>query len=109
MIDIAAIVPWLSAVALIISIAAAVSTYLSRGTKEAVKKIADVEGDVEDLTRRVQKLESDVGHLPDKDAVHRLELGLAALQTDIVKIGASAEQSARTSARVEQYLMDNRP
>lgn len=97
--DFAPLVPWLSLVALVISVGTSVTTFLTSGAKANASRISDHE-------KRIQAMEGELRHLPDKDAVHRLELSLAGLQVEIVKIGASAEQSARTSARVEQYLME---
>lgn len=55
---------------------------------------------------RVQKLETEFAHLPDQQAVHQLQLTLKDMQVEIAKIASSAERSARTSDRVEQYLME---
>jgi len=99
--DFAPIVPWLSAVALLISIGTSVTAFFTSGSKRNAEKLADVEG-------RVQKLEGEMRHLPDKDAVHRLELTLKDLQAEIMKIGTSAEQSARSTARMETYLLEQK-
>ena len=104
--DLQPIVPWLSAFALIISLGTTVSTFLTSGAKQNAKKIADLDESSKALESRVQELETEMRHMPDKDAVHRLELTLKDMQTEIIKIYTSAEQSARTTARVETYLLE---
>lgn len=59
-----------------------------------------------EMAGRVQRLETEFGHLPDQQAVHQLQLTLKDMQVEIAKISASAERSARTSDRVEQFLME---
>ena len=57
------------------------------------------------VERRVQSVEDELKHRPDQKAMHELALALKDMQAEIVKIGASAEQSARTSKRIEEYLL----
>ncbi|MHA7881733.1 DUF2730 family protein [Nitratireductor rhodophyticola] len=104
--DLQDLMPWLSATALIISLGTSVSTFLTSGAKQNSKKIADLDEAAKALESRVQELETEMRHLPDKDAVHRLELTLKDMSAEIIKIGTSAEQSARTTARVEAYLLE---
>jgi ABC-type phosphate transport system auxiliary subunit len=57
------------------------------------------------MDRRIQRCEDELKHLPDQKAVHELALALKDMQAEIAKIGASADQSARTSKRIEEYLL----
>ncbi len=106
--DLSQLVPWLSAAALIISLGTSISTLLTSGAKENSKKLAKMEEATTVLDGRVQALEGEMRHLPDKDAVHRLELTLKDLQTEIRQIGTSAEQSVRVATRVENYLLEQK-
>lgn len=99
--DLNLITPWLGAIALIISVGTSVTTFLTSGAKSNARQLLDHE-------RRIQAIEGELKHLPDQQAVHRLELTLKDMQAEIIKIAASADQSARTSARVETYLIENR-
>lgn len=96
--DLNLITPWLGAIALIISVGTSITTFLTSGAKANAKTLNDHE-------RRIQDIENDLKHMPDQQAVHRLELTLKDMQAEIIKIAASAEQSARATARVETYLM----
>lgn len=100
MMDIAAIVPWLSAAALLISIGTAATTFFRAGTKEASAKLVEHE-------RRIHTLEHELKHLPNIQLVHELQLSLKDIQMELAKVASSAEQSARTSSRVEAYLLEH--
>jgi hypothetical protein len=104
--DLAPILPWLGGIALILSLGNTITTFLTSGSTanaDSISKLSQRVGDVED---RIQLVESELKHLPDQQAVHRLELTLKDMQIEISRIASSAEQSARTSTRVEQYLLE---
>ncbi len=107
--DIAAIVPWLSAAALLISIGTAISTIVNAGAKANGAKLADHEG-------RLTKLEGDFKHLPSRDATHQLELAVkdltAATKTMEAKLAGRMDALderlkpvAATSARLQEHLL----
>lgn len=107
--DIAAIVPWLSAAALLISIITAVNTFVNAGAKANGLKLADHEA-------RLKTLEGEVKHLPNRDATHQLELGVkdlvAATKTLEARLSGRMDALderlkpvAATSARLQEYLL----
>ena len=100
MIAITDLVPWLSALALLISIGSALTAYFRAGSKEATTKLTEHD-------RRIQKLELELNHLPNIQLVHELQLALKDIQMELAKVASSAEQSARTSSRVEAYLLEH--
>jgi hypothetical protein len=122
--DLQQVMVWLVAGNTVIAFGTAAYNLLStRGTKAlaAVDKIAVSLGQESSNRRlaedainarfalvesRVQKLETEFAHLPDQQAVHQLQLTMKDMQVEITKIAAAAERSARTSDRVEQYLME---
>ena len=70
--EITAIVPWLSAAALLISIITAVNTFVNAGAKANSAKLANHEA-------RLTTLEGEVKHLPNRNQAHRLELAVEKL------------------------------
>lgn len=113
---------WLGLVALVISIGGTFYAWLTAGSKANTKKLDAMEGvlagkagggDLDQLEdkvtehdRRIQAVEAEVKHLPDKDSVHRLEVALEQMNTKIASMAASAEATERTARRVEQFLME---
>lgn len=116
MIDLAVLTQWAGAIALLISLLTTVYTLVTSTSKKTAsaleafqescgRVLEKLEGSLAAQEKRIQALEGEMRHLPDKDAVHRLELKLGEIQVDVVKIGASAEQSARTTQRMESFLL----
>lgn len=77
----------------------------------ALRELLDTETkairvEISAATGRVSKVENEMQHLPDKDMVHRIELGMKDMQT---QIGAQAEvvkTVERTMQRVETFLLE---
>lgn len=109
---------WLSIIALLISIGGAFYAWLTSGSKKAMSdldafKRAEAERwekinvALADHERRVGSVENELRHLPSQKDVHQLQLSLADIRNELTKVAASAEQSARTGARVEAYLLEH--
>lgn len=99
--DLEPLVPWLSVAALIISIGGSVTAFLTAGSKQNASRLSALES-------RVQDLESELKHLPDRAMVHELQLTLKDIQIEMASIKAATEQSTRTSRRVEEYLLQKK-
>lgn len=117
MIDLSVLTQWLGAAALVISLCTTIYTLMTQSSKktgaalEAFQKrtgevLEKLEGSLSAQASRIQALESEMKHQPDKDDVHRLEMKLGEIQLDMVRIGAVAEQSARTTQRMENFLLE---
>lgn len=109
---------WAGLAAVLLSIGTALWTWLTSGSKRAMadleafkkaeaqrwEKINEI---IAAHERRVHSIEGEMKHLPSQQAVHDLQLTLKDMQVELTKVAASAEQSARTSARVENYLLEH--
>ncbi len=60
-----------------LNLIAAIRTLLSAGEKMLDERLRKAESKLIDHDRRVQSIESDLKHLPDRNATHRLELMMA--------------------------------
>jgi chromosome segregation ATPase len=106
--DLEPILPWLGAIALIVTLVKTVYDLLTRGSDDNAEELKKLGDKITDHDRRIQQVENELKHLPDQKAVHDLALALKDMQAEIVKIASSAEQSARTSKRIEDYLMSQK-
>jgi hypothetical protein len=97
---------WAGVVGAIVSIVVLVYGWLTSGSKENSQKLVDQQALIDGLDSRVQALESEMRHLPDKELVHRLELTMKDMQVQMAGMAASAEATARTARRVEEFLLD---
>lgn len=97
----------LTAVAALVALAlgclnliAAVRTLLSAGEKMLDARLAKVETKLVDHDRRIQAIESDMKHLPDRETTHRIEMTMAQI------MGRLDAQDATLAGRFE--AMDER-
>lgn len=56
---------------------AAVRTMLSAGEKKLDERLTKAEAKLVEYDRRIQAIESDLKHLPDRDTTHRIEMTMA--------------------------------
>ena len=90
--------PWLSVISLVISIGTSVTIFLTSGAKTTAVKVTDHEA-------RLQKIESELPHLPNKENVHKQQLDISEMKGEIGIIKKSIESTERTTRRVEDFLM----
>ncbi len=96
--DLAPIVPWLSLIALLISIGTSITTFMTSGAKRNASTLADHE-------HRIAKVENDIQHLPNKEIVHQLQINLTEMRGQIDVMTKTSEATERTTRRVEEYLL----
>lgn len=58
----------------LLNLFAAIRTLLSAGEKKLDERLGKVEGKAIEYDRRIQSLENEVKHLPDRDTTHRIEM-----------------------------------
>ncbi len=97
----------------LIAIAGHIKTWMSSGEKVLERKVEvlsvaadEVEDKLTQHDRRIQTLEDEIKHLPDKDAIHQLQLDLAELSGHVATLAKSAEATERTTRRVEEFLLN---
>lgn len=60
-----------------VNLFAAVRTILSAGEKKLDERLTKAESKLVEYDRRIQALENEVKHLPDRDTTHRIEMTMA--------------------------------
>ncbi len=97
----------------LIAIAGHIKTWMSSGEKDLEKSVkaltddgAAAEKKLTEHDRRIQTLEAEVRHLPNKDAVHNLQIDLTELKGHVATMAKSAEATERTTRRVEEFLLN---
>jgi hypothetical protein len=97
---------WVGAVFGVASFCLAYYAFRTAGAKEQSAKIAEVGGKVAGLDGRVTRVETAMAHLPDKEVTHRLELGMAAMKTDVSVIATQTETLAEGMARIHEFMLE---
>lgn len=100
---------WISAIvaalALIIAIRGNNRKEVEARNEQIDKKISEVKTHAFRLEERVQKIETEINHLPDKDTTHRLELALAKVEGQMATMNEAIKPIAAISNRFQEYLL----
>ena len=73
--------------------------------KDLRKEMADQSSRITGHGQRIQKMESEMAHLPDKDIVHRLEIALANMQGQMSTFAAEIKPLNASIKRMESYMI----
>ena len=98
--DLAPILAWIIAAMTIVNFIVLMKNLLSAGEKKLEERVTKVEGKAIEHDRRIQTLESDMKHLPDRETTHRIEL------TMLTIVGRLDAQDATLEGRFK--AMDER-
>lgn len=91
-----------------ISLLALAYTVISARSKAARSEIDELATRIDETSRRVEKMETELVHLPTKEQVHRLEVSLAQIE-GTSKTQAEIQKSMQgTLTRVESFLLTER-
>jgi len=119
--DLQILMPWLVAANTIIALATALYASLTSGAKQAAKDLEDYRKKndlrVDDARQRLQALEADMRHLPDRDHAHRMELAIERLTsvTQTLEAQLSGRMDtlderlkpvASISSRLQEFLLE---
>lgn len=91
-----------------ISLLALVYTVISARSKAARSEIDELATRIDETSRRVEKLETELVHLPTKEQVHRLEVSLAQIEGTSKTQAEILKQVQQGTSRVESYLLNER-
>ena len=76
--------------------------------KDLTDKLASAEQKLQAAEGRIAKLEGEMKHMPDQGAVHKLELGLKEVQSQMATHSEIVKRVERTMERVETFLDEQR-
>ncbi len=107
---------WLGLAALVISVGTFLWGHLTSDGKKALAATAEAKAEVLRITaeldarldlhgERLQAIEGELRHLPDKDGVNALRVAIAELQGAVGKIDTSVSQLRPTVQRIEDFLL----
>ena len=61
---------------------------------------------IRELEQKVLKLEGDFAHVPNKETLHRLELGMQEVNGKVEAMSANWTSVTRTIQRLEEFLLE---
>ena len=74
-------------------------------TKDEIQKIKEESNALE---VRLARVETRLEQVPGAEVVHKIEVAVSALEGDLKKISATVEPIARSTRRIEDYLLNER-
>jgi len=95
---------WLGAAALVISLLTSVYAWLTSKAKANSEHLKAVDKKLTDHDRRIQFVESEIQHLPDKDDVNDLKLAIADVRGEMGQLGADVRSISSTIGRIDRHL-----
>ncbi len=102
--DPAVISPYLGLALAIIALLGHAKGFFSSGEKALAAKQDKSEKALIEHDRRIQRVEDELKHLPDKDTVMELKLALAELKGTVSALGETVGSVSRTVHRIDDYL-----
>lgn len=106
MMDIAPLLPWVSAAISAATLLALAKSYFSSGEKGLDARLKTAEKTLIDHDRRVQTIEGEMRHLPDRDSAHRLELTMEKISGRLDTLDERLKPIAHTSGRLQEFLLE---
>lgn len=89
--DLAPVLAWIIASMTVLNFAILIKGLLSAGEKKLEERIGKLEATAKNQDRRVQTIESDMKHLPDKETTHRIEMTMLTIVGRLDKQDATLE------------------
>ena len=103
---------WLGLIALVVSLGGTAYAWLTAGSKTTAKDLSAFKKEVgeklDDHGSRIQAVESDIRHMPDKDAVTDLKLALSELRGAVGILGETVGSVQRTVLRIDDFLKQDK-
>lgn len=102
--DISPAVVWVAAISSFLGLGTTIWNMLTSGSKQNSKKLDELDAKMTGQESRLNKVENELKHLPTKDQVHDLRVGIADLEGSIRTMEASMSAINRTVSNIDTYL-----
>jgi phage shock protein A len=103
--DLSIIMPWVGAALSIIALGTQIKAIISSGERKLEERVSKVEVKLIEHDRRVQAVENEMKHLPDRETVHKLQIDLTEMKGQMATMVKSSEATERATRRVEDFLL----
>lgn len=95
---------WGGGVALVISLGTSFYNFFTSGAKSNAKDIKSLTTTVIDHDRRIQTVEGELKHMPNKDDFNDLKITIVQLEGAVGKIDGQMDSMTRAVRRLEDFL-----
>lgn len=98
---------WAGVIAFLISTAAMLHSWFTSKSRINAEHLKRVDVRMNSHSNRLQQIETDIKHLPEKDDVNDLKLKLSELNGVVGRLDEGMSHLSRTVSRVEEFLISN--
>lgn len=97
--------PWISLALSAIALAGFIKGWISSGEKQNTEDINRLDESVADVSSRLQKVEGDLQHLPNRETTHRLELQLEKMNGRLEAMDERLKPVQAIGERLQELLV----
>lgn len=97
---------WVGPIGTLISIGTAIWVWVTSPAKAAAAAAAAVAERVNSVERRLDKVELEIEHMPDAQAIQDLAIGIANMRGDIKTLASQVLTAVAVSERLQNWLLE---
>ena len=96
---------WLGVAALMISVGGFFYAWLTSRSKTNSEQLEQLDGRVDQLVGRLQAVELELRHMPDKETIAELRISVEGVKTRLAGMEQQASATGASVRRIEDYLL----
>lgn len=104
--DLTVVAPIVAFLLSVIALATQVKTILSSGEKALDARVTKAESKLVEYDRRIQSMENEMKHLPDREMAHKLELAMERIAGRLDTMDERLRPIASTNHRLQEFLLE---
>lgn len=104
--DLATATPIVAFILAAIALATQVKSILSSGEKKLDERLTKAEGKLVEYDRRIQTIESEMHHLPDRETTHKMQISMERIAGRLDTMDERLRPIAATNHRLQEYLLE---
>ena len=104
--DLQILMPWIAAALSISSLLSNIYTVFTSPSRKNAADVAKLYSDLAKHDRRIQSLEGEIKHLPDRDSTHRMELAMEKINGRLDTLNETLKPIKATNERLNELLVE---
>lgn len=105
-VDFASVIPWVSGLISIITLLTLLKNILSSGEKKLGEDLAEAKKKLIEHDRRIQTIEGEIKHLPDRETTHRMELAMTEISGKLNVMAERLKPIEAIGERLQNTLLN---
>lgn len=105
-VDFASVLPWVSGLISIITLLTLLKNILSSGEKKLGEDLTEARKKLIEHDRRIQSIEGEIKHLPDRETTHRMELAMSEINGKLNVMAERLKPIEAIGERLQETLME---